>query len=249
MLRELEDFTWFPAELRRQQTAFIGWMVRLFKVYDFLIPILEKECVPHRGVITDLGSGNGGPWLSLANDTRLAGCNILLTDLFPQVPEKLPQNCIYERISVSTLSSLPTASGLVTMFNAFHHFNPQERKDIVKQLLLNGRSFMACEILRPNALDFIRIILATTLGQLILAPFVMPFSWKRLFFTYILPVNIITVTWDGVISVIKSLNNREWQSLVETTAELGGSAKIIRKESIFVHTTCFICHLPMPGRP
>jgi hypothetical protein len=50
----------------------------------------------------------------------------------------------------------------------------------------------------------LKIIFTTTIGQIILTPFVKPFSWMRLVFTYIIPINLFTITWDGVVSVLKS---------------------------------------------
>lgn len=247
-MRELEDFSWFPPELRRQQTAYIGWMVRIFKVYDFLVPLIAGEAAKHQGVITDLCSGNGGPWLRLAGNENLSSCSILLTDMYPHSPGKLPPNCLYEKRPVPATDALPAASGLVTMFNAFHHFDKQQRHKIIKDMMLNGRTFMACEILQPTVPDLLRILLATTIGQLFFAPFVTPFSWKRLIFTYLIPVNIITVTWDGLLSVLKSLGVRDWNELKKQAEEMGGKAMLVRKKGMFVNTTCFVCYLPLPGR-
>lgn len=247
MLHELEDYNWFPAELRKQQTGYIGWMVRTFKAYDFLIHEIDKEADSHQRRITDLCSGNGGPWQSLAKHDQFSNCEIVLTDLYPQIPEKLTPNCRYETNPVSALDCMNKAKGLVTMFNAFHHFNSLQRKEIVKQMIENERTFMACEILRPKWLDFFRIVLATTLGQLLFAPFVSPFSLKRILFTYIIPINIITVTYDGAVSVFKSLSAKDWNELTEMVSEMGGEARIIRKNGIFVHTTALVCKKKAPN--
>lgn len=241
MLRELEDYDWFPAELRKQQTGYIGWMVRAFKVYDFLIHEIDKEAENHQRRITDLCSGNGGPWQSLATSKKLSNCEIVLTDLYPQIPAQIMPNCKYEPSPVSALNCKDKAKGLVTMFNAFHHFNSFQRKEIVKQMIENERTFMVCEILRPNLLDFFRIFLATTFGQLLFAPFVTPFSLKRILFTYVIPINIVTVAYDGMLSVFKSLSAKDWNEMLDMISEMGGEARIIRKNGIFVHTTALVC--------
>jgi len=56
--------------------------------------------------------------------------------------------------------------------------------------------------------------LTTTIGCLLLTIFIKPFSLIRLLFTYILPVNILTITYDGMISVLKSRSLKQYQTLL-----------------------------------
>jgi hypothetical protein len=48
---------------------------------------------------------------------------------------------------------------------------------------------------------------------LVLTPFIRPFSLKRMIFTYIIPINIITITFDGIVSVLKSRSVKQYQGL------------------------------------
>jgi hypothetical protein len=64
----------------------------------------------------------------------------------------------------------------------------------------------------------IKIIFTTTILQLCTAPFVKPFSFVRLFFTYIIPVNLFTVTYDGIISVLKSKTAIKYRELFSNIA-------------------------------
>lgn len=130
------------------------------------------------------------------------------------------------------------------MFNAFHHFNAVERKEMLKTLILNGRSFMAAELLAPTFTDFLRILVATTLGQLLLAPFVRPFSLKRLILTYLIPVNLITITWDGLVSVSRGLRTSSWDDLCRQAEALGARARYTRSGRWYAPVTVFICHPP-----
>lgn len=225
---ELEDQKWFPNVLREQQTAYIGWMVRNFGIYKGLDSIIAGEVSKHAGTISDLGSGTGGPWKQLAQSPLLRGASIELTDLYPQSQLDLPPNCSYYSKPLPALQSLPHAKGLVTMFNAFHHFNVEEREQLIRNFTLNGRSFLAAEILGPTVPDFLRILVATTLGQLLFAPFIKPFSAQRLLFTYILPINLITVTWDGLASVFRGISGKEMEAMAAKARQLGASAKVLR---------------------
>lgn len=244
MLPELEDQSWFPAALREQQTAYIGWMVQAFGIYRNLPPVVSRLAEAQGGMVTDLGSGSGGPLISLAKDPQLRDVSFLLTDKFPQPVAGLPMNCAYHRASLDAVNPVPTATGLVTMFNALHHFNKAQRDEMVRRLMLNGRSFMAAEILAPSIIDVLRIFMATTLGQLLLAPFVRPFSVLRLLLTYVLPVNLLTITWDGLASVSRGLQKKDWDHLIIQAQKTGARARVIRTGRWFAPVTVFICEPP-----
>ncbi|MDQ3100808.1 MAG: hypothetical protein M3R08_05435, partial [Bacteroidota bacterium] len=66
-----------------------------------------------------------------------------------------------------------------------------------------SNGLLIAELLQPNILCFLQILLVTTIGQVFLCPFVKPFRLERLFFTWILPINILTVVWDGLVSVVR----------------------------------------------
>ncbi|HYG50133.1 MAG TPA: hypothetical protein VD905_04475, partial [Flavobacteriales bacterium] len=100
-----------------------------------------------------------------------------------------------------------------TMFNALHHFSDTEKLNLLLDMRKSRVTAYIAEILQPGLFCLIKVVLMTTVGQLFLAPFVKPFSWKRLFFTWIIPVNLITVTWDGVVSVLKSRTYKQYQLL------------------------------------
>ena len=82
-------------------------------------------------------------------------------------------------------------------------------------MAVNNAPFLIAEILEPGIINSIKIFFTTTLLQLLTAPFVKPFSAARLFFTYIIPVNLFTVTYDGIISVIKSKTAKQYSEVLK----------------------------------
>ena len=54
--------------------------------------------------------------------------------------------------------------------------------------------------------------------RLRLLVFVKPLSFARLFFTYIIPINLITVTYDGIVSVLKSKTVRHYETLLKNSS-------------------------------
>jgi hypothetical protein len=121
----------------------------------------------------------------------------------------------YLKQESDVMELLPEAGKCFTMYNAFHHFNQQQQQQIIQKLQTANAPFFFAEILEPDIFTLIKIIFTTTILQLFTAPFVHPFSLLRVLFTYIIPVNIFTVTYDGVVSVLKSKSVKQYQKLLQ----------------------------------
>jgi hypothetical protein len=217
-LFELEDLPGFPSVLRTQQVEFIGWLVDRFGIYAPVVPVLGAT-VAHLGNarVTDLGSGSGGPIHFLARQAGLAHVKFLLTDRYPAHSgtahsetahsETARSGSTQPRVAwhpepVDALAPELPGDGVLTLFNAFHHFTPAQQRQLVQSHA--SRGVLVFEVLQPTLFAFLNILFTTTVGQLLLAPFVRPFRWERLLFTYLLPVNLLTIPWDGLVSVLRS---------------------------------------------
>ena len=49
---------------------------------------------------------------------------------------------------------------------------------------------------------------------LLVTPFIKPFSFGRLFFTYLIPLVPILVMWDGIVSSLRTYSVKEMEDLV-----------------------------------
>ena len=108
------------------------------------------------------------------------------------------------------------------MLNAFHHFSSDEQRALVRRLREESGGAYVVEVLEPTFSCFLKVLFATTIGTVALAPFVKPFSFARLFFTWIVPVNVVTITWDGLVSVFRSRSVRHYRrSLRDGTGRVG----------------------------
>jgi hypothetical protein len=201
-LKELEDSSWFPSILRNFQTEFIGFIVSHFGVYNPLIRYLQALALPDMEQV-DLCSGSGQPAIHIFEATRCFQ-QLSLTDKFPNQYHGTNKKIIYKAVKTDVLRMTFESGKCYTMFNAFHHFSADEKLFIVQKIQGAGSHFIFAEILEPRFFCASKVIFISTAGQLLFSPFIKPFSLKRLFFTYIIPLNLITVTLDGVISVIKS---------------------------------------------
>lgn len=207
-MKELEDYSWFPNFLRVQQMEYIGWLVVFLDTYKTLAPIADSllSTLDDRK-ITDLCSGSGQPANYLASVTHVSA--LTTTDLYPQ-DEAIA-------LDVMHLDDY-SLQGLVTLFNAFHHFDEGEQASILDAIARQGNPAMIVEILQPTILQYLQILVGTTIGQILTAPLVRPFRWSRILLTYILPINLFTVTYDGLVSVYKSKKLSSYQALASATS-------------------------------
>lgn len=241
-MKELEDYSWFPEALRRQQTEYIGWMVRAFRVYRNVPELMRKHFPPKALLhLTDMGSGSGGPLPQLSRDPVFKESRFLLSDLYPQAQMSLPERCTYLPTPADARNYQPISGSSISFFNTFHHFSPEEQKAIITRHLSNGHCLLVAEILTPDIWCALRILLATTLGQVLLAPLVKPFRLSRLLFTWVIPVNLLTVTWDGLISVRKSPGKQLRRELAAHATALCAEAHWVQAGNKLLPVQLFLC--------
>jgi hypothetical protein len=211
-MKELEDKSWFPESFRNYQTDFIGFACVKLNIYKKFSDYLSKLAFPGQ-TMTDLCSGSGEPAVSIF---RRSGQfeRLYLSDKFPNknFPSGDPY-MIYDQTPQDVLKMDFRAGTCYTMFNAFHHFSKQEKLELAEKLQASGSHTFLVEILEPRLICLIKVLLMSTLGCIVLTPFIRPFSFRRLIFTYIIPVNILTITFDGVVSVFKSKSIRYYRQL------------------------------------
>ena len=210
-LKELEDYSWFPPVLRKMQLEYVGWISASLAVYRPLGKIMEG--FPSNQWI-DLASGSGWPALYLkkkATDPIF----FRLTDWYPNSASKeVLKHMEYDPEPLNLLDFQPEAGQQYSMFNAFHHFTTQEQKQIITKMKEAKAGFIIAEVLEPSLLSFIQVTLAALLLQPLSAWAIRPFSFLRIATTYLMPIQLATVAWDGWLSVLKSKTLAQYQDLV-----------------------------------
>jgi hypothetical protein len=194
---------------------YIGSIIQWVQFYQPIVPVLKILLKENRtNTIHDLCSGSGLPAVYMQEQIGDKYATIL-TDKFPDSSFSNTRMVTYLKQESDVMELLPEAGKCFTMYNAFHHFNQQQQQQIIQKLQTANAPFFFAEILEPDIFTLIKIIFTTTILQLFTAPFVHPFSLLRVLFTYIIPVNIFTVTYDGVVSVLKSKSVKQYQKLLQ----------------------------------
>lgn len=160
----------------------------------------------------DLCSGSGEPACTIFKNSEVFK-QLTLSDKYPNTAGNFDKHTLYLTKSTDALNIQFHSDAIYTMFNAFHHFSDNEKLKITNSMIAAEAKGYFVEILAPDFFFVLKIAFTTTIGALLLTPFIKPFSFKRLLFTYILPINILTITTDGLISVFKSRSVKQYQNL------------------------------------
>src|SRR6266404_1158053 len=201
-LVEIHDLPSCPPSLRDALTDFLAFSENLAGAYDPVAPLLRRALErPEAARIVALCSGAGGPWRRLASRV---GVPVLLTDLYPH----------HEEVTRVDARAVPAElDGFRTIFTAFHHFRPAEARSILADAVQRGQGIGVFEIARRAALE-ITVVAFTWLGTLVSAPFIRPWRWSRLAWTYLPPALPIVGTFDGIVSCLRTYSRPELEELV-----------------------------------
>lgn len=220
-LFEFGDQAWFPVFLRNYLTDFLQFLSNKSKLYQPIVPLLlQKLKAGNHKTILDLASGGGGAllWLNQELKKEIPTLNIVLTDYYPNLTafertRKLADNFEYIPTAVDAKKVPAHLQGFRTQFLSFHHFRPEDAQQILQNAVDVKASIGIFEG-QDRSLASILAMLFSPITVLLVTPFIRPFSWGRLLFTYLLPVVPLCVLWDGVVSSFRTYSVEEMEDLV-----------------------------------
>jgi hypothetical protein len=222
-LFELEDLKWFPSRVRDFGTDYIHFLETRFELHKSIVPLLG-DALRRTGStkVVDLCSGGSGPVANIAKDLAQEGLDVqfTLTDRFPNIAafERIVRESDgrvdYSRESVNALSVPPDLVAFRTIFNAFHHFRPDTARAILSDAVDAGQPIAIFEI-SERAVHTILPMFLTPLFLWLATPFIRPFSWLRLLFTYLIPIVPLYCLWDGVVSQLRAYRDSDLRKMAE----------------------------------
>jgi SAM-dependent methyltransferase len=224
-LKELEDYPWFPTQLRKMQLEFVGWISVQLHLYRPILEIIRR--FPSQTWV-DLGSGSGWPAFYMQKNAS-PQIHYTLSDLYPDsVSDEVKKYVAVENRPLNLLEFQPEQGKQYSLFNAFHHFTSEQQRELIQKMKTARAGCIVAEVLEPSLLSFIQVTLAAFLVQPLTAWAIRPFSILRIITTYILPIQLITVAWDGWLSVLKSKSLQQYQELIEDLADSEYSIEVKR---------------------
>jgi len=221
-LIELEDQAWFPRTIRDLATDYLQFVQTRLRFDRAMTPLVKRLMIDGGTTrIVDLCSGGSGPLLLLVEDLVAEGVSatVTMTDLFPNIPafetiaSRSHGRISYERAPIDARAVPSTLPGLRTLFNAFHHLTPDDARSVLYAAAAARQPIAIFEISERRARALIPILLLTPLFVWLATPFMRPFLWKRLLWTYLVPLVPFTCWWDGVVSQLRAYSVDELEAL------------------------------------
>ncbi|MFP5277390.1 MAG: hypothetical protein ACLGPM_09755 [Acidobacteriota bacterium] len=220
---ELHDSPRFPGFLRDMVTDGLEHTWNTLGIYRCIAPLLRRA-VAESGArqVVDLCSGGGGPWLSLAPDlVDDAGqpLPVTLTDKFPNLSAFERTRAVSggrisfcaEPVDASAVGD--DLRGFRTIFSAFHHFTPEAARAMLADAFEKREGIGVFELAQPRA-KTIALCFGMPALNWLLTPGMRPLGWRRLLWTYLLPVIPFTLWMDGILSCLRSYSQADMRELV-----------------------------------
>jgi hypothetical protein len=221
---ELHEQPWFPASLRDQITDALQCGMHFTGAYAPIAPMLQGvlDSSAHRSVV-DICSGGGGPWLDLSRMLRGGPCEfqIRLTDKYPNLKafetmRAASKNHIdFCADPINAMDVPREMPGIRTMFSSFHHFPPDQAALILQDAVDARQPIGIFEITRRAPLTIL-LMIPWALMALLYTPWIRPFRWSRLFWTYLAPLVPLVLLFDGVVSCMRTYRPQEMRELIGT---------------------------------
>jgi hypothetical protein len=230
-LFEFEDLGWFPNLFRDTITS---WLADAFVgAYEPIVPLivqlLEREGSDQ---VVDLCAGGSGPWEYLkrqvddARAERGQGATALtLTDRYPNVPAftaaaaRLGGDVGFRAEPVDARDVPHDLKGVRTLFTSFHHLAPPDARAVLADAATAGRAIGVFEFSRRDWTVIRGVLWQVPLSMLRSIHSWRPRSRAQLFFTYVVPLIVLTSLWDAVVSQLRAYRPSE---LAAMTEGLGG---------------------------
>ena len=225
-LFEFEDLPWLPTAWRNLQTDFLRQMSTALHLYEPVVPLIDSALARSASRrVVDLCSGAAGPWEQLLK--RGWEVAVTLTDRYPNVEaftrmKKLGAGRIDYRADPVDARQVPAElAGMRVMFNGFHHFRPEHARNILADAAARRIPIGIFEIAELTFPKLLAVLVGVPLLALLLTPFIQPFRFSRLLWTYCLPVVPACLLWDGLASLLRAYTPAQLAELADAAGSDG----------------------------
>jgi hypothetical protein len=220
---ELHEEPWLPSSLRYKITDALQFGLSVFNAYAPITPLLQGALRESQNrSIVDMCSGGGGPWFDLSQrlqDDARGPLQITLSDKYPNLgafrfAAAASKNHIgFYPDSVDATNVPAELKGFRTMFTSLHHFPPEEARAVLQNAVDAGQGIGIFEVTR-RAPATIGLMFLWALTPFVLTPWIRPFRWSRLLWTYVVPIIPMVLLFDGVVSCLRTYRPQELREII-----------------------------------
>jgi len=217
---EIQDLAWCPPSLRDAVTDLLRSATCWSGCYAPVLPRLRRALErsgAHR--VVDLCSGGGGPWLARGHHLGDA-VTVCLTDRYPnrQALDRAVRHgagrLMFHPRPVDARHVPEMLDGFRTLYSSFHHFEPHDARAILADAVRTRQGLAVFEATSRSPQAILLMLLAPVFA-LLATPFVRPFRWSRLAWTYALPLVPFVALCDGLVSCLRTYSPSELAELAD----------------------------------
>ncbi len=256
---EIHELEGCPPGLRDGVTDVLAVGMRLLGLHAVIAPVLAAA-MRHTGdrAIVDLCAGGTGAWASL--HPALVGAlgapvTVVFTDLRPseegrrRVEGADEPSWVYGATSVDARAVPPELVGFRTVFNAFHHFQPGEATGILADAVACGEGVLVVETLSRTPRDLIHSVVLGA-GTPVFSLLASPWSWRRLFWTFVVPLLPAVIVFDAVVSCLRTHDRASLDAMIASIPSDGYTWSHGRAPLRFgLATAHWLIGVPRAGKP
>lgn len=222
-LFEFGDLAWFPKSIRDVGTDYLRLMWEA-GAYKPIVPRLRDALVKTNSQhVFDLASGGGGPVVAVYKELLKTSptVRVTLSDKFPNLAafnyarERTNGGVDYLEEPVDATAIPSHLNGFRTSFGALHHFRPELVRLILQDAVDRHCPIGIFDMTPRTPPPTSMLLLGNPLVQLLATPFVRPFRWSTLLWTYVVPVAPLALAWDALVSGLRLYPVRQLQEIVQ----------------------------------
>lgn len=220
---EIEDESWCPDSIRDAATDYLQFVIERTNPYQVVLEKLRNALrAVNQTKIVDLCAGGGGAWVNLipALTAENPEITVHLTDKFPNLKafqklrDSFPNNLDFSAEKIDATKVLAKLKGFRTLFSSFHHFHPEAARKILTDAVSNGEGIAIFEFTQRKTPAILAMLL-TPLFVMLTTPFIRPFRFSRIFWTYLVPLLPLLVGFDGIVSCLRTYTPAELKQMTE----------------------------------
>ena len=117
------------------------------------------------------------------------------------------------RVHAIELSDEPWFPDGIRLVNTFHHLRPDAARAVLQDAVDAGQPIVVAELLRRHPL-IVAMNLAAGLPLFAIVPFLRPFRFSWLLFTYLIPLIPLGFTVDALVSTLRIYSEEELREMI-----------------------------------
>lgn len=212
-------------------TDYLRFIFNATHLYQPVLPKLHALLVQTgTNQLLDLCSGGSGPLLNIQaglKNTFHKNVQVILSDKYPNIPAfQLMQaqsqgNITYLRESIDATSVSGSIEGVRTLFSGAHHFHPTMLESVFCNAVSTKKSIAFFDGGDRSVVVMLAMLFIHPILFLLATPFLKPFRFSRLLFTYLIPIIPFCTIWDGIISITRLYTPEQFLSMAKKASTDG----------------------------